>query len=251
MQAVCSPRSSVRGTLAVMSHGLSRWAVRVVLGGVLALPGVARAQQAAPATSSEAVSSQAAPSEAPSGDGTTKKEPPPPSITGGYSWKDPPKRRAAARVKRDPNAPLVSFPTFRMLPDGRSQLTVLVSKKTSIEQRVAAGRLSFLLRGAEVVGHIATLPLVVVHFDTPATRARLQRTKQGVELVIELREAARLQQTTADGPGGSMLVTVELPKAQRTYTDEVARRFHGTKRRARVERSRPLQAPTSSRRSLR
>lgn len=154
-----------------------------------------------------------------------------PTTTPGYSWTDKPVKAGKWRPKKklDPNAPIAMFPGFRMLGDGSSQLWVHVTKKVN----VSAAATSFALVGAQVNVRNNTNALVTEFFDTPLARARLKPDATGAQLVLELRENVVVKHRVVDGPGGSMVLYVDLPKAQRSYAarDDFApdsRRTRGT-----------------------
>lgn len=138
-----------------------------------------------------------------------------PTITPGYSWTDKPAKGGKWRPKKkiDPNAPIAMFPGFRMLGDGSSQLWVHVTKKVN----VSAAATSFALVGAQVNVRNNTNALVTEFFDTPLARARLKPDASGAQLVLELRENVAVKHRIVDGPGGSMVLYVDLPKAQKSY----------------------------------
>lgn len=183
---------------------------------------------AAPATAGRATPAATAPppssgatgtAETPAAGGGAPASTKPPSATGGYSWKDPPARRAR-RKKRDPAAPLAMFPAFRLVGK-TSQLRVALTKPVKVEVRRAAGRIVYLFPGADVAVRNDTNALVVTHFETPLSRFRLVPVKEGVQLVLELREAVEPTHKLVEGPRGSATLIIELPAPQRSWTAEV------------------------------
>ncbi|MCA9600143.1 MAG: hypothetical protein KC776_42865 [Myxococcales bacterium] len=191
----------------------------VVLAVGLALaPAWAWAQsQGAPEAPSEA------PAEAPSGKAAEKEKPP--GVTGGYSWSKKPRRHyRGKRRKIDPNAPIATYPGFMMLPDGTSQLWVYVNKKVPVQVSKAPGRVTFVLTGAQIAVWNNTHVLATQFFDTPLSRARLRPDKAGAQLVLELRENVTPTHTVIDGPRGTMVLRVSLPRPSHSYvaTDQVA-----------------------------
>jgi hypothetical protein len=139
---------------------------------------------------------------------------------GGYSWSDkhrPRRHHHRVRLHFDPNAPTAMFPGFRMLPDGRSMVWVNVSRKVPVEVRRAAGRVTYLLGGAQVSIRNNTNALVTTYFDTPLSRARLVPGKQGTQLVLELREKVEPGYKVLKGPGGTMLLQVTLPPPSKSF----------------------------------
>jgi hypothetical protein len=179
--------------------------------------------QTAP-TAPPPTTSAPAPAPAPTAGGSapaasaTPEEPKKPTTTPGYSWTDKPVKRWVRRKKVDPNAPLATYPGFRMLKDGRSEVWVQISKKVTVTPSVAAGHATFVLSGVDVGIRNNTNPLVTEYFDTPLSRARLKRSDGGAQLVLELREAVSPTHRVVDGPAGTMILYVQLPKAQRDYS---------------------------------
>jgi hypothetical protein len=176
--------------------------------------------QAPPAQPTQPAQPSGAPEAAESGDAKAQK-PKEPSVTGGYTWSDKPRaRRRATRRKIDRNAPIATYPGFLMLPDGSSQVWVYVNKKVPVVVSAAAGRVTYILTGADIAVYNNTHPLVTEYFNTPMRSARLRRDKNGAQLVLELREATGTpSHKIEDGPGGFMILRVVLPKAQKRYSD--------------------------------
>lgn len=132
----------------------------------------------------------------------------------GYSWTD--KHRHRGHHKRvhlhfDPNAPIATFPGFRMLPGGRSMVWVSVDHQVPVQVHRAAGRITYVLSGAQVSIRNNTNALITTYFDTPLSRARLVPVKQGTEVVLELREKVEPSYKVLSGPAGSMVLQVTLP----------------------------------------
>lgn len=206
------------------------------------------APSAPPATAPAPPAPPTGNSPAPGGSAATE-EPKKPTTTPGYSWTDKPaKRWAKKRKKVDPNAPLATYPGFRMLKDGRSEVWVQISKKVSITPSVAAGHATFVLAGVDVGIRNNTNPLVTEYFDTPLARARLKRMDGGAQLVLELREAVSPTHRVVDGPAGTMILYVDLPKAQREYSvnDEPFDRARGRRTNSTLPRkgTKPSRGPT-------
>jgi hypothetical protein len=198
----------------------------LLLAGVLALgAGMARGQSGAGSAARAPASAQpdrgsARSPAGPSGSAeASEPEPQTPSVTPGYSWTDKPRKRRVRRrrIKYDPNAPHVTFPGFRMLPDGSSLIWVVVDKKTSVEVHRAQGQVTYVLTGAAVHTRNNTYPLVTTHFNTPVSRLRLVPRDAGAHLVVELREAVQPVHQVIDGPRGMMVLQVRLPRASRQY----------------------------------
>jgi hypothetical protein len=151
--------------------------------------------------------------------GKAADEPKPPSVTGGYSWSEKPRarKRVRRRVRYDPNAPNVTFPGFRLLPDGSSLIWVVVNQTVPVEERRAKGRVTYILKGAVIRIRNNTNPLVTTHFNTPVSRLRLVRDAAGAQLVIHLREDVSPTHRVVRGPRGLMVLQVRVPRATRTH----------------------------------
>ena len=148
-----------------------------------------------------------------------------PSSTGGYSWSDKPtalakgQRRWKPKKKIDPNTPIATYPGFRMLADGSSQVWVLVTRKVSVTAATSSGVPTFVLVGAYVSTRNNTNALVTTWFETPLARARLHNDAAGAQLVLELREQVPVKHRVVEGKDGSMTVYVDLPKPSKSYGD--------------------------------
>src|SRR5690606_26602855 len=126
-----------------------------------------------------------------------------PSRTGGYSWTDKP-RRQYRPVKIDPKWAIATFPGFRMLQDGSSEVSVWLSKKVGVEVRKSERSVTLVLSDTYVRWTTNTYPLITTHFNTPLSSARLKRGKKGETLlVLDLREAADVKSRLEVGPRGT------------------------------------------------
>lgn len=131
----------------------------------------------------------AQPSDGKQGDGKDAKPPPAPDRQG-YSYKDAPRKPVARRVRRRVGGPVATLPGFEMRPDGGSRVFVQLSQEVQVEERKAAGSVTYILKGTHVAVWNNTNALVTVHFDTPVSRARLVPHGNDTWLVIDLRAAA-------------------------------------------------------------
>src|SRR5216683_3180036 len=144
-----------------------------VTGLVSVLGAVPRASAQAATASTEAVPAQkfAIPGSADSVSRGHKGPSPQPDT----SSKSKPKRRAAGKKgegKPRPDAPVATFPGFRLLPDGRSRIFVELSKSVTVDEHRADGLLTFTLHGAQVIVRNNKNALITTHFATPVARAR-------------------------------------------------------------------------------
>jgi len=146
------------------------------------------------------------------------------TTTGGYSWNEKkPARRSVPVFRVDPARPLVEAPSFEMLPDGRSRVTLPVSDKTNVGRRTKKQGVVFVVERAQVGVANNLNPLVTTHFATPLSRARLTRQKSSVSLELELRHEVSVTHEVKANPNGSMLLIVTLPalperQSQQTVT---------------------------------
>ena len=134
--------------------------------------------------------------------------------TGGYSWRDKPRKRArrAARLPRhDPGAPLATFPAFRLRSDGTSVISVTLSRRSKVAMSARGRIVSVHLPGVYVDVRNNTNPLVTSHFATPVQSTRLRAEKDGASLIIELREPVTPTHRELDGPRGTMVLEVTVP----------------------------------------
>jgi hypothetical protein len=137
-----------------------------------------------------------------------------PSV-GGYSWTDKPRKRSARRRaprRIDTNKPVATYPGFHMMPNGQSVVWLRISKKVDVQVRHAAGRVVFVLPDVQVGVQNNTNPLVTTHFPTAVSKAQLVRTKDGAQLVVELRQTVKLTHRVTDGDSGTMLLEVTVPR---------------------------------------
>jgi hypothetical protein len=182
----------------------------------LALP--SGAQSEPPSAAPAPAAPEQAPA-APTGDPPAATKEAPATSAGGYSWTDKPKKRRATRraaaPKIDPSAPLATYPGFRMLPGGRSTVWVTVSRKVKVDVRRSAGRVSYVLARTQVGIRNNTNPLVTHYFDTPLSRAWLRPDEAGAQLVLELRENVALKHRVVDGPHGTMILQIDLPRGSK------------------------------------
>ena len=142
-----------------------------------------------------------------------------PSPTAGIAAKKPAAKPAPRRRNRSkptvrtlaPNTPLASYPAFRLLDDGQSRVAVEVSRKVTITEHKAQGRVVYRLDDVALPGHNAHLALPTGFFRTPVDRVGLVEQGNGVDLVIELREAVQPTYRVLDTPRG-IVIQVDFPR---------------------------------------
>lgn len=119
---------------------------------------------------------------------------------------------AANAATDDTDKPLVTYPGFRMLPDGSSVVWLSVTEPVPIESEVGRRSARFLLKGARVGVKNNLNPLITTHFPTPLERAQLVREKAGAALVLKFREDVEITHRSSQGPDGVMLLEVPIPR---------------------------------------
>lgn len=136
---------------------------------------------------------------------------------GGFTFSDKPQKRTqqpstARRLVRHAGGPLATFPGFEQLPDGGSRLFVQLSQTVPVEQRVAPGSVTYVLKGAHLRVHNDTNALVTVHFNTPVFRARLTPSGNDLLFVLELRSAVTPTFKVADNTDKTSTLQIDFPK---------------------------------------
>lgn len=140
-------------------------------------------------------------------------------IVGGYTYSD--KRPARGPVYHAVHkGPHAAFPSFAMVDTQRSRLTVQLSSVVPVEEKKAAGTVTYIIKGAHVARYNDTHALVAVHFNTPMTMARLRNTGKDVELRVDLRAAVTPTFAVAQTKTGATL-TIDFPGGE--YLGEGAR----------------------------
>lgn len=105
-------------------------------------------------------------------------------------------------------------PGFESLADGGSRFFVHVSQSVPVEERRAAGTMTYLLRGARLRVHNDANALVTVHFNTPVFRARLMPQGNDLLFVLEMRSAASPTFKMQENQDKSATLQIEFPKGE-------------------------------------
>jgi hypothetical protein len=129
------------------------------------------------------------------------------------SFNDKPTRRAPqghAAVRR--SGPLATFPGFEALPDGGSRLFVQLNTSVPVEERKAAGSITYVLKGAHLRVHNDSNALVTVHFNTPVFRARLAPQGNDLLFILELRSAATPTFKMSANQDKTSTLQIDFPK---------------------------------------
>lgn len=149
-------------------------------------------------------------------------DPPRPAAAGTIPAASPPRGavarpRAARRAKvaapiLAPGTPIATYPSFRLLDDGSSRVTLEVTRKVAVTEHKAKGRVVYSFAGAAVTGNNTRLGLPTGFFHTPVERVEAVGQGGGVDLVIELREDVQPTYRLLDTPRGSSVIQVDFPR---------------------------------------
>lgn len=134
---------------------------------------------------------------------------------GGYSYSDKgPKRAGAARPRAVRSGPSATFPSFTATDGGGSRIVVHLSGSVPVEERKAAGSVTYILKGVHVNRWNDTNPLVTVHFNTPVSQARLVPHGGDLHLVVDLRAASAptFKVNPGQQQGAGAALEIEFPK---------------------------------------
>jgi hypothetical protein len=138
---------------------------------------------------------------------------PVPRPAAGYGYGSP--RREAAKAPRariGGSGPVATLPGFEMMPDGGSRLFVELTRTVAVEEKKAAGTITYVLKGAHIDKRNNANALVTVHFNTPVTRARLVPSGRDLHFVIDLRQNAVPTWKLAPAKDGASILQIDFAK---------------------------------------
>jgi hypothetical protein len=119
---------------------------------------------------------------------------------------EPPRVDAVGRQR------LMTWPGFQMLSDGGSRVFVQVSQEPLFETRDEPGRFVVLLERTGVHLRNNKRALETRYFNTPVKRVRVQRRRDKVAVILELRAPAPPRVHTQPGAEGRFhYVLVDFP----------------------------------------
>jgi hypothetical protein len=107
---------------------------------------------------------------------------------------------------------VATLPGFEMMPDGGSRLFVELTRTVPVEEKKAAGTITYVLKGAHIDKRNNANALVTVHFNTPVTRARLIPSGRDLHFVIDLRQNAVPTWKLAPAKDGSSILQIDFAK---------------------------------------
>ncbi len=111
-----------------------------------------------------------------------------------------------------PAGPIATLPGFEMEADGSSRCFVQLTALVPVEEKKAAGSITYVLKGAHVNVRNNENALVTVHFNTPVTRARLVPSALGLSFIIDLRANVSPTYKVVGGKDGTSILEVDFPK---------------------------------------
>jgi len=119
---------------------------------------------------------------------------------------------AAARLRKDKGAVVITWPGFQMRPDGSSR--VFIQSTAPLEPQASAEGGKYLVRlpGARVASQVNRLPLDTRYFNTPVTRVSLNVGNAGATVLLDLRVAVTPQVSSERDATGYYFTYIELPK---------------------------------------
>lgn len=120
------------------------------------------------------------------------------------------------RSKVDPKRPLVQAPSFQLMDDGTTVVSLAISGSVAVSEKVSGKKLEYRIKSAQVGIANNLNPLVTAHFQTPLVRAALRRERDGIVLVMQLRENAAPKYVVRERPNGAVL-EITLPRPTRAY----------------------------------
>ncbi len=160
---------------------------------------------------------------APGGTQGATTDPPKPKVEAtGYGYSDPTPRRggggtAAPRSRRiaaRASGPIATLPGFEMMPEGGSRFFVQLTQTVPVEEKRAAGTITYVLKGAHVVKHNNENALVTVHFNTPVSRARLVPQGGDLLFIVELRNTAQPTWKLEPAKDNGAVLAIDFPKGE-------------------------------------
>ncbi len=121
-----------------------------------------------------------------------------------------PHKHARARIHHVAG-PVATLPGFLLLPEGGSRFFVELTQNVAVEEKAVAGGITYVLKGAHVVKRNNENALVTVHFNTPATRARLIPRGGDLHFVIELRQNVKPTWKLVPAKDGAAVLQIDFP----------------------------------------
>jgi hypothetical protein len=143
-----------------------------------------------------------------------------PRATGEYAGVAPENQHTPPRhgaVQRSQSGTLITWPGFQMRADGGSRFFLQVSHPPQTELVRTEGRVELLVRGTSTHVRNTRRPLETRFFNTPVTRARIERRSRDLAFVFDLRADVTPTVSQQAGANGYHFVIVDFPRG--TYVE--------------------------------
>lgn len=140
--------------------------------------------------------------------------------TGDYAGVAPENQHTPPRhgaVRRSQGGSLITWPGFQMRADGGSRFFLQVSQAPQTELARTQGRVELLVRGTATHVRNTRRPLETRFFNTPVTRARIERRSRDLAFVFDLRADVTPTVSQQAGANGYHFVIVDFPAG--TYVE--------------------------------
>jgi len=136
-----------------------------------------------------------------------------PHAVGQYAGVVPGEARQPSHVAARTGAPpiLLTWPGFQGRADGASRIFIQTSAPVQYEARSEAGRYVILFRGLRVPVRNNGRTLETRFFNSPVTRARIERRRRDIALVLELRADVTPTVSVEAGANGYQFLFVTFP----------------------------------------
>jgi len=135
-----------------------------------------------------------------------------PRAVGSYAGVTPGTGNLPPRAPRQPSeARLMTWPGFQARPDGASRFFIQTTQPVVHEMRVETGRVVILLKQTRLHLRNNRRPLETRYFNTPVSRAWIERRGHDLAFVLELRAQATPVVSTQPAENGYHYLFVELP----------------------------------------
>lgn len=120
--------------------------------------------------------------------------------------------RLAKKSKADD--PVVTYTGLRVHDDGSATLRVEISKRVAVQKSGSGTEVRFFLPGARITIRNNRNPLLAQHFASSIVSAEIVPSKEGVTVVVKLRQPLELSPQMVDQAGGASTLRVEIPASK-------------------------------------
>ncbi len=135
------------------------------------------------------------------------------------SWEAKPSQTGGETTGNPSGPPVVNYPGFEVLNDGRSVVSIQVRGPVQVTEMKVEGRIVYALSGVAVPERVNRLPLLTQHFPTQVTAVTVEQTPTGANLIMETREPATSTFSIKQNQAGS-LVSIVIPRSEKYGTKD-------------------------------